>query len=99
MPERIPTSEPDMVTGEVPSELLGAILADAEARCGSESDELGVVRAEQVVWNDGSLGCPRPGTIYTQARVNGYRIVLRYGDQELDYRASQSGFFLLCERH
>jgi hypothetical protein len=89
-------STPDPVVGEVPEELLRAILEDAETRAGGE--DLAVLRAEAVTWNDGSLGCPEPGMMYTQATVNGYWVVIKSGSQEFDYRAAASGFFTLCEQ-
>jgi len=88
-----------MVTGEVPEELLAAILKEAEARREAKGKELAVVRAEAVIWNDGSLGCPQPGVMYTQAPVDGYWVVLQVDGKELDYRAAQGGYFFLCERN
>lgn len=96
--ERVPVSEPPLVTGEVPTDLLEAILQDAEARTGVEAAEMDLLRAEEVIWNDGSLGCPQPGMEYTQMLVDGYWVVLRAAGKELDYRATQTGFFVLCER-
>ena len=86
------------MVGEVPSQLMDQILADLEKRLGVNRQAIQVVRAEAVVWNDGSLGCPVPGQFYTQALVNGYWVVLRVDSKDYDYRASQSGFFTLCER-
>lgn len=97
-PERVTVSTPDPVVGEVPEELLAAILEDAETRAAAEDEDLAVVRAEAVTWNDGSLGCPQPGVMYTQALVDGYWVVLEVGGEEFDYRAAASGFFTLCER-
>ena len=86
------------MVGEVPSQLMDKILADLEKRLGVNRQAIQVVRAEAVVWNNGSLGCPVPGQFYTQALVNGYWVVLRVDSKDYDYRASQSGFFTLCER-
>ena len=97
MPAATSIGEPGAsVTGEVPKDLLDAILEDAEARTGIAAGEMSIVRAEAVVWNDGSLGCPEPGVMYTQAEVPGYRIVLRAGNETLDYHAYESGSFILC---
>jgi hypothetical protein len=96
--EPIPSQEVTPVVGEVPSQLMDQILADLEKRLGLNRQAIQVVRAEAVVWNDGSLGCPVPGLFYTQALVNGYWVVLRVDSKDYDYRASQSGFFTLCER-
>jgi hypothetical protein len=98
LPVQIPTWLPGQITGEVPQDLLAAILADAEAQSGIRQEELTVVRSEAVVWSDGSLGCPQPGVMYTQALVPGYWVVLEYDDQTLDYRASDRGYFSLCEQ-
>ncbi len=85
------------VTGEAPADLLEAILADAAGRTGLERDALIVLQDEAVVWSDGSLGCPEPDMMYTQALVEGYHVIVQAGDRQLDYRASRSGFFKLCE--
>jgi hypothetical protein len=96
-PEPVPTAGVGPVTGEVPERLLAAILADAAARSGSDAAAFTVIRAEAVTWGDGSLGCPQPDVMYTQALVDGYWVVLQQGDQTLDYRASEGGYFVLCE--
>lgn len=88
---------PSGMIGAVPESLLAEILADASERAGVPVDELEVVAAEEVTFNDGSLGCPEPDMMYTQALVDGYRIVVRTPDGDLDYRASGRGGFRLCE--
>jgi hypothetical protein len=96
--ERVPGTTPAAsVTGEAPSELLDAIIADLMTRKNIRREEIAVTRAEAVIWPDGSLGCPRPGEMYTQATVEGYWIVLRWAEKEFDYRASAKGQFLLCK--
>jgi hypothetical protein len=98
LPELVPGVTPGTpVTGEVPAGILAAILADLAGRLGVSADEIQVVRGESVVWNDGSLGCPEPGMMYTQALVDGYWVVLEQGGQTYDYRATTRGYFRLCE--
>jgi hypothetical protein len=92
-----PRDEGTPVVGETPLDLLEAIIADLVQRTGVDPQAIEVVRAEEVVWNDGSLGCPEPGVFYTQALVSGYRVVLQVGDETYDYRATESGAFRLCE--
>jgi hypothetical protein len=97
-PEPVPSSsEPPAVTGEVPGGLLDEIIADAAERLDVEASEIVVVRAEAVTWPDGSLGCPEPGIVYTQALVPGYWVVLDADEQQLDYRVGRQGSFRLCE--
>ena len=92
----VPTTPPPVV-GEVPPDLLAKIIADLEGRLGPGGPAIMVTQAEAVVWNDGSLGCPQPGVLYTQALVNGYRVVLQAGSDSYDYRAAEQGFFFVCE--
>jgi hypothetical protein len=99
MPERVPTTETGSpVTGEVPNELLDAIMIDLVERTGIAIDEIKVIQAQEVIWNDGSLGCPQPGVSYTQALVNGYQVVLGVGENRYDYHAADTGYFFLCEQ-
>jgi hypothetical protein len=73
-----------------------AARADAARRTGVAAEALELVSAESVTWSDGSLGCPKPGMMYTQALVPGYRVRLRGPDGEMDYHASASGGPMLC---
>lgn len=92
-----PTTAPMAATGEVPQSLMAKVTADASSRSKIPVDEIVVTRAEEVVWPDGSLGCPEPGQYYTQATEPGYWIVLSASGEDYDYRATESGFFKLCE--
>ena len=85
------------VVGEVPDSILEAVKQDLAERLGASADEFEVIKAESITWNDGSLGCAKPGEVYTQALVPGYWILLEHEGQEYDYRASERGYFLLCE--
>ena len=51
--------------------ILEPILNKAAELANVAPEQLVMVRAESVVWNDGSLGCPAPGMDYTQALING----------------------------
>lgn len=82
----------------VPPDLLSRILSDAAGRASIPVDQVQVVRAEIKTWNDGSLGCPRPGENYIQVLVDGYQIIVSAGGQTLDYRTSDRGSFKLCEK-
>lgn len=96
-PARVPAAEPAAIIGEVPEELLNAIRADLEQRLRIDTKGLQPVRAESVNWNDGSLGCPRPGQVYTQAVTPGYHVVFEIDETYYDYRAKRDGYFMLCE--
>lgn len=81
----------------LPDELAAALVADAAATLGVEPAAVVIVSVEATTWNDGALGCPEPGQNYTQALVDGYRVIVAAGDQQLDYRTSERGSFRRCE--
>jgi hypothetical protein len=85
------------ITGELPASLLTQIFQDLSERLKIEIEQIEISKAEQVVWNDGSLGCPQPGEFYTQALVNGYWLILKVDNGVYDYRASDRGNFFLCK--
>jgi hypothetical protein len=82
-PSRLPapTEQTSPVRSEVPQRILDPILNEAAALANVAPEQLVIVRAESVVWNDGSLGCPEPGMMYTQALVNGYWVVINAADR------------------
>jgi hypothetical protein len=57
-------------------------VADLADQLGVDPTSIEVIVDEQVTWRNGSLGCPEPGMVYTQALVDGYRIVLRVSGVE-----------------
>jgi hypothetical protein len=91
-----PTGKSASMEIKVPQAILEPILADAAARAKVGRDKLVIVRAEAVVWNDGSLGCPEPGMEYAQALVNGYWVVINAAGQTYDFRVGPGGSFRLC---
>lgn len=82
--------------GTVSAALLEKVLADAANRTGAPFSSIETVSTEKIVWNDGSLGCPQPDRMYTQALVPGYRIQVRGAGVLLAYHAAEAGQFVLC---
>jgi len=93
-----PTSTPQKsgVESQVPEAILNSILNEASKLAGVPARQLVIVRAEAVVWNDGSLGCPEPGMAYTQALIKGYWVLIKAGEQTYDFRVDRGGSFRLC---
>ena len=80
----------------IPSRIRDPIVTDAAQRAGVEPAEVTVVSAEMRTWGDSSLGCPQPGMYYTQATVDGYRVIVSAGGKTYDYRVG-AGQPRLCE--
>lgn len=72
-----------------------AIAAEAERR-GVAEEAVEVVRYDVVTWPDGSIGCPQPGMMYSQALVPGKRLVLAVDGEQASYHASDVGEFAYC---
>jgi hypothetical protein len=96
--ERVSDETSPAQTGEVPEAVMEKVIADASDRSHVDADTVVVLRAESLVFSDGSLGCPKPDVVYTPAPVPGYRVVLRAGEETLDYRITERGYPMLCEQ-
>ncbi len=70
--------------------------AQAAEEAGAVAAQLTVVAAQAVTWPDGSLGCPQPGVMYTQALVPGYRVVLALGQRQWVFHANARGSLVRC---
>lgn len=79
----------------IPDTHWAAILADLE-RLGVPTNGLEVVSARAVTWPNGALGCPKPGTMYTQALIDGYQVVVKAGGTTYDYRFGSTPVPRLC---
>ena len=80
----------------VPQGILESVLKEAAALANVAREQLVILRAESVIWNDGSLGCLEPGMMYTQAQVKGYWVVIDAAGQKYDFRVGSRGNFRLC---
>ncbi len=93
-----PTSAttPTGTAADVPEARWKAIIDDLAARGITAVPEL--VSAENVTFSDGSLGCPQPGQSYTQALVDGMRVIVAVDGTQYDYRFGHGDVPRLCER-
>jgi hypothetical protein len=81
----------------LPDATLAAIAADAAGVTGVDPAKVVVVSVKPVTWMDGSLGCPKPGVMYTQSVVPGFRVIVRAGERTLDYRIGRGGTPKRCD--
>lgn len=86
-----PGSEP-VLAGPV-----GAAVRDLAQRLGVAPEDVVVVSRDEVTWRDGSLGCPQPGMSYTQALVDGARIILEVGGVRYEYHSGGTRAPFWCE--
>ena len=98
VPAPAPATEQAPIIGEVPDTVLASMKADLATRLGRSVDAVRVLRAEQVIWPDGSIGCSQPGVLYTQATVVGYLVELEFDGKNYRYHAALKGAPIYCER-
>ena len=85
------------MAGEVPAALLDRIRTAVASEANVSAAEVKVISAQAVNWPNGALGCPKPGVMYTQAIVPGYRIELEASGRRFIYNASAKGTFKRCD--
>jgi hypothetical protein len=88
---------PIVEEGMSKEEALAKVKADLASRLGVKENEISLVSAVVVTWNDTSLGCPEKGMMYAQVLTPGYRIILEVGGKQYDYRTDDRGYFKLCK--
>ena len=95
----LPTNPPANAAPLLPVDTTAVRTAidDLAAREGIDIAEISVFRAEPVTWSDGSLGCPQPDMMYTQALVDGMFIQLQVGDTYFNYHSGGNQDPFLCE--
>lgn len=90
--------EASLVSLDTLTDEVQAAIADAAQRFGVPEEEVAVAGALDVVWADGSLGCPEDGMAYTQALVEGYLLTLEVEGRRVAYHGEDGVAPFLCER-
>jgi hypothetical protein len=91
-----PQTTMDTNSNASPESLLREIRADAARRGGVDVAATAIVTSDAVTWRDGSLGCPAPGMMYTQALVPGWRVRIAAGGTTWEYHADRRGRWSWC---
>ena len=101
MPTVNPTEGAALPTGPVPTAVLAqdnvkAAITDLAEREGVGEDAVTAAGYSAVTWRDGSIGCPKPGMMYTQALVPGHLLVLEVDAELFSYHAGRDDTFNYC---
>jgi hypothetical protein len=109
-----PQQPSDLPSGGVTEEVrarasVQAAVQDLAARTETDVANIVLVGYAEVTWPDGSLGCPQPGRVYSQAVVPGQQLVLTVADGAdvaatgpdvptglVSYHAGRQGTFTWC---
>lgn len=87
---------PDPTSSSPQPRLVADAVTDLATMLGVEESDVEVVSQEEVTWRDGSLGCAQEGTMYTQALVDGSRIVLRVDGTDYEYHSGRGKPAFYC---
>jgi len=85
-----PTAEPSI------DQVQAAARDDLAARRSVAVEDIEVISARRVTWGDGSMGCPEPGMMYTQALVPGFYVHLQIQGEDAFYHAGRDGRPMYC---
>jgi len=72
-------------------------VTDLATRLAVDESAVTVVSVEDVTWSDGSLGCPEPDMMYTQALEEGTLVVLEVDSVAYEYHSGAAGDLFFCE--
>jgi hypothetical protein len=94
-------TDPDGDPADSSDPLLGpeveTALDETADRSGVAREELSVTVTELVTWPDGAAGCPEPDMMYTQALVDGFRIVIEADGEQYHYVGANGEQPSYCE--
>jgi hypothetical protein len=76
--------------------LIDKATQDLAQRLSISATQINIVNATEVVWPDGSLGCPQKGMAYIQVLTPGYLIVLEVDNNNYEYHANKGTFVIYC---
>lgn len=71
-------------------------IQDLAQRLAISEAQIELISYEEVMWRDGSLGCPNPDVMYTQALQEGYLIQLSVNEVIYNYHGVQGRPPFLC---
>ncbi len=77
--------------------LIETAKEDLAKRLSISASDIVLVEAKEVVWSDGSLGCPQPDMMYAQVLTPGYLIKLKYDIRDFEYHAGKERSLTYCK--
>lgn len=102
LPSRVPASPvasvlPGSLANPDPQPAVEAATRDAAVHLGVSAADLQVDQVDARQWGDSSLGCPRPGLMYSQIVTPGFVIVISGAGKRLEYHTDARARVVLCQ--
>ncbi len=80
-----------------PLDSVEAVRDHLAASEGVAHSEVELQLQQEVTWPNGAIGCPKPGMSYTQALVDGSRLVFTVQGTEYEFHSGQDRTYFYCE--
>jgi hypothetical protein len=93
----VPRVLPGSTSNADPQPSVDAALRDAAEHLGVSPADLHVDQVDARQWGDSSLGCPKPGLMYSQIVTPGFLIVVSAPGKQLEYHSDARGRVVLCQ--
>jgi len=61
-----------------------------------DPEDVTIVEVKRVTWRDGSLGCPKPGMMYTQVITPGFKVTAEVDGKTYSIHMDERGNGLVC---
>lgn len=81
-----------------PASLIALAKKELSKKSGINESSVTLVKTEEKIWPDSSLGCPEPGMFYIQVLTPGYLIILEAGGKNFRYHTDLKERVTLCEK-
>lgn len=94
--ESSPATQPGDNTVPATDDKVDIAIADLAERIGVDPATIVVQSVDRVTWRDGSIGCPDPDLSYTQALVEGLRIILEVDGTAYHYHSGRDADPFYC---
>lgn len=85
------TTQTAQRSDRLPQAVANAARRDLSQQTGISRDKLSIVESRRQTWPNGCLGIPKPGEMCTQARVEGWEVLVSDGSREWTYRTDSTG--------
>ncbi len=84
-----------VATGSKEERMTELAKDDLAALLGVKKSDISIESVTEEIWTSGALGFPEKGKFYTQALVNGYRIILIHKGKRYEYHTNSEGYVKL----
>jgi hypothetical protein len=80
-------------------QLIDKTIADLAQELSIPASQIKFMEARKITWPDASLGCPKPGMVYSQVLTPGYVIQLQADNRVYEYHTDADQLIVFCREY